>query len=80
MNRKEIIPVIIVSTVLVLYGWLLLSGKDPRFPSILFLLLPFLLIWVVYSIIRHGKFVGKEMKEEEEWGYSDKDKNELGIF
>ncbi len=80
MNRKEIIPVIIGSTVLLLYCWLVLSGNESGLTNLLFSLSPFLLIWIVYSIIRHGKFEGKELGEKDEWGYTDKDKNELGIF
>ena len=37
----------------------------------LFLLSPMLLLYLFYSVIRHGHFSGKELKEGEEWGYED---------
>ena len=80
MNRKEIIPVIIGSAVLLLNCWLILSGNRSGLTSSLFFLSPFLLIWIAYSILKYGKFEGKELKDNEEWGYADKDKNELGVF
>ena len=80
MNRKEIIHVIIVSIVLLLYCGMIISGKESGLTSLLFTLFPFILLWIVFSILRHGKFEGKELEEQEEWGYSDKDKNELGVF
>ena len=80
MNWKEIIPVVIGSVVLLVNCWLVLSGNESGFTSVLFTLFPFLLLWIVCSILRYGKFAGKELGENEEWGYADKDKNELGIF
>ena len=80
MNRKEIIPVIIGSAVLLLYYWLILSGNESGLTSLLFSIFPFALLWIVFSILKHGKFEGKELEEQEEWGYRDKDKNELGVF
>jgi len=80
MNRREIIPVIIGSAVLLLYYWLILSGNESGLTRLIFSLSPFILLWIVFSILRHGKFEGKELEENEEWGYSDKDKNELGVF
>ena len=80
MNRKEIIPVTIGSAVLLLYCWMILSGNKSELTSFLFSLIPFILIWIVFSILKYGKFEGRELGEHEEWGYADKDKNELGVF
>ena len=80
MNRKEIIPILIGSAVLGLYYCLVLSGNDSGLTSLLFSIFPFLFLWIVFSILKYGKFEGKELKKEEEWGYADKDKNELGVF
>jgi len=80
MNRKEIIPVIIGSAVLLLYCWMILSGNESGLTSLIFSFSPFLLLWIVFSILRHGKFEGKELEEQEEWGYTDKNKDELGVF
>ncbi len=36
----------------------------------LFAFYPFLLIWVVYTILRYGRYTGPELKEHE-YGYED---------
>ena len=41
---------------------------------------PLVIIWMVYSIIRYGKYTGRELKSGEEWAYGDKRKSELGTF
>ena len=43
----------------------------------LFAFSPFLLIWMVYSVLKYGNYKGKELKENEEWGYEDKNRKEL---
>ncbi len=53
---------------------LILSGSLPWLVNIIFLALPFLMIWLLYSVIRYGKYQGRELAEEEEWGYADKEK------
>jgi hypothetical protein len=80
MNRKEKIPVIIVSIYLLVIS--IYSGLGIASPLGGYLLAigPVLLIWVVYNVIRHGKYEGKELDPGEEWGYADKKKEELGIF
>jgi hypothetical protein len=45
----------------------------------LFALYPIMLVWVIYTIIRNGKYDGTELNEEE-WGYQDWKKDELGII
>jgi len=80
MNRKEAIPVVVASAVLLLYCWMIGSGNESGLTRFLFFLFPILLVWIVFSILRYGKFEGKELGEQEEWGYTDKDKNELGVF
>lgn len=37
----------------------------------LFLFSPLVIIGMVYTVIRYGKFTGRELKENEEWGYED---------
>jgi len=47
---------------------------------ILFLLCPFNILYLAYSVIRYGKYTGTELKENEEWGYEDIDKDEVGTW
>ena len=38
----------------------------------MFFLSPILLVSLAYSIIRYGKYSGKELDENQEWGYQDR--------
>lgn len=76
MKRKEYIPVVIVSSTLLLYSILVGAGVSSLFIRIIFLISPILVAWLVYNVIRHGEYKGPELKSDEEWGYADKnDKN-----
>jgi hypothetical protein len=43
----------------------------------MFLLSPFLVAWMVYTVLKKGVYTGRELAENEEWGYSDKDSKDL---
>jgi hypothetical protein len=45
----------------------------------MFLVSPFLLIWMVVTVLKSGKYEGPELGENE-FGYQDKNKDDLGIF
>ena len=72
-------PVTLVTIVLVVYAVLLLTGWSTVLAGILFFLSPFLVIWMVYRVIRYDSYHGKELNDEE-WGYADKKKEELNLF
>lgn len=74
MNRNEAIPVITVSVILIFYAILILTRVSFPFINFLFFISPFLLIWMVYNVIRFGDYKGRELEEDEEWGYADKKK------
>jgi hypothetical protein len=46
----------------------------------MFFLSPFLLIWMVYEILADDKHKYPELGKNEEWGYRDKKRDELGVF
>jgi hypothetical protein len=46
----------------------------------LFLSSPLILLYMFYLVIREGKYTGKELKDDEEWGYEDADRNILGTW
>jgi len=71
---------IFVTTYLVIYTLLHQSGASLKVLGAMFLASPFLVIWMAYTIIRYAPYNGKDLKEDEEWGYADKDKDELGVF
>jgi len=72
-------PVTLVTIVLIVYVVLLVTGWSTVLAGILFFLSPFLVIWMVYRVIRYDSYHGKELNDEE-WGYADKKKEELNMF
>ena len=80
MKAKETLPVIIVMGLLLLYYLLVFSNTAISLAYAIFVASPFLLSWMGYTVIRHGKHTGKELEENEEWGYADKNKDELNMF
>jgi len=48
-------------------GWLML------------LLYPLQIAWIAFTIFKHGRYEGSDLNEEE-FGYQDKEKKELGMF
>jgi hypothetical protein len=76
---KDILAVILVSLFLLLYCALLRFDSTFRIALIMFLVSPFLLIWMVVTVLKSGKYEGPELGENE-FGYQDKNKDDLGIF
>ena len=46
----------------------------------LFLFSPLILLYMFYTVIYEGVYTGKELKDDEEWGYEDMDSNMLGTW
>ena len=46
----------------------------------MFLFSPLIVLWLVYTVIRHGRYTGRELDEQEEFGYQDREKDSLGMF
>ena len=80
MFKKPSFVVAFVTGVLLLYC--ILIGFNLLLPivNVVFAISPFLLLWMCYSIIRYGTYDGKELQQDEEWGYEDKGKEELWVF
>ncbi|HEX4876991.1 MAG TPA: hypothetical protein VFV31_09995 [Chitinophagaceae bacterium] len=51
---------------------LILLDIAPLVTGFIFMASPILVIWLVYSIIRHGEYKDRELKPGEEWGYNDR--------
>lgn len=73
MNKGECIPVIAVSVLLLLYCIFILSETLISVVEIIFVISPFAVVWVVYRVIVLGRTDYPELKENQEWGYSDKE-------
>lgn len=57
---------------LIVYIIILHSENNLNIAFTLFAFSPLVLIGMVYSIIKYGRYNGRELKEGEEWGYEDK--------
>jgi len=77
MNNKEMVPVITVTSLLIIYTILIFIGSSLTIINSIFIASPFLIVWMVYSVIRFGKYMGRELSENEEWGYADKEKGSI---
>ena len=77
--RKPSIAVIVASLYLAIY-LVFFYRSDYNVVMGMFLAAPAILIWLAYTIVRYGKFDGKPLQDDEEWGYSDRDKDSLGMF
>ena len=78
MLQKPNFAVIITSIILVVYCiFIVLISPIAYF---IFSISPILVLWTAWSIIRFGVFRSKELTKDEEWGYNDITKEELGIF
>jgi membrane protein implicated in regulation of membrane protease activity len=80
MKQPALFPVILVSVLLIVYTIFLFTGWSPAVTGVLFFVSPFLVIWMVYRVIRHDKYTGRELNDGDEWGYADKSKEELNVF
>lgn len=78
MFKKDIIAVIIGSLYLVVYCELLQFKAFEDAAMVLLLLSPVVIIWMVYSVLRHGRYSGRELGRDE-FGYADKN-NDFGVF
>ena len=80
MRTKELIPVFVVSGLLLLFNTLITVDGLSAIAGLIFLSSPFLIIWMIYAVLRFGKSSGKSLEKDEEWGYADKEKNDVGVF
>lgn len=76
---KDIFSVVLVSVFLLLYCILLHFENTLTIALGMLMLSPFLVIWMVLTVLVDGKYEGPELGEEE-FGYLDKKKEDLGTF
>jgi hypothetical protein len=72
MLKRPGFVVVAVSIVLLLYCIMIVLNLALPLVYFIFSISPFLLCWLAYSIIRFGKFTGKEFTDQQEWGYQDR--------
>ena len=80
MLRKPAFAITTASLYLLLYLIFIFYSASPSLVMLMFAFSPLLIIWMAYIIIRYGTYTGEELKENEEWGYEDKRKEDLGVM
>lgn len=66
--KTDKFSILVVSLFLLFYAIGPYLGIEAHWIYLMFAISPSLLIWMVISILKYGKFNGKELKEGEEWG------------
>jgi len=70
----------ILTVYLVIYIILINTGLLLQIIPYLYITSPVLIVWMVVCILKDTTVKYPELKENEEWGYSDKSRDELGFF
>lgn len=76
----KIVFAITTTSVYLLIFLFFISMNYSTVASWMFLFSPIVILWLAYMIIKNGEYTGSELGPEEEWGYEDKKKEDLGIF
>jgi hypothetical protein len=76
MLRNPVLAVVVVTLYLAIYYGFFLAGYD-KIVAVMFLFSPLLVIWMVISLLRFGKYTGTELGKDEDWGYEDRSKDKL---
>ena len=79
MLRNGKFAVGFVTVYLLVYIELLQFENMEIYGFAMLLFAPFLICWMVYTVLKYGKYSGPELGEEE-FGYQDKQKDQLGVF
>lgn len=61
-----------VTLYLIVYTILLRLEVSPGVSLFMFSISPFLVVWMAYTILKHAPYNGRELNENEEYGYQDK--------
>ena len=78
--KKEIFSIWCVTIYLVIYSVVAFLEVNVKLVFLLFFLSPFFVLWMVFSVLKSKTTPEKVLKEDEEWGYQDATKEELGVF
>ncbi len=78
--KKYQIAILLATVYLLVYVLLFDARASDRVIGALFSLSPFVVIWMVIQILKHGHYTGKELEAGEEFGYEDRAKETLHFF
>lgn len=73
MLRNPILSTTLVTVYLLIYNALFFTGASLTVLVTMFIISPFLVIWMALTILKDKNYKVRELKEGEEWGYADSD-------
>lgn len=73
MKRNAVQVVVLVTLLLLVYCICVLTGWGIPFAELFFVLSPVLVIWMVVAVLKGHDTPVPELKEDQEWGYADKE-------
>lgn len=80
MKKRIPFAVYAATALLVIYSVLIFLDVPLRITGFVFFISPFFLVWMIISVLKDKDYPVKELEENEEWGYGDKRKEDLGMF
>jgi hypothetical protein len=80
MLKNPIISTSLVTVYLLIYNALFFTGASFNLLAAMFILSPFLVLWMAMTILMDKKYEVKELEDEEEWGYADKPRSEFNGY
>jgi hypothetical protein len=72
--------VILTTAYLAVYIVLINTGISALLLAVLCTGWPFIFIWMIYCILKDDRCDYPELKDSQEWGYKDENREELGVF
>ena len=72
--------IILTTSYLFVYAIVINLGVPPLMTVLLGFFWPFIFIWMIYCILKDDQHKYPELGERQEWGYRDKNRDELGLF
>lgn len=72
MLKNSTFSVIAVTVYLLVYCILLQIEHTQWIAVDMFIVSPFLVVWMVYTVLKYGVYTGRELAEDEEYGYQDR--------
>ncbi|HVX52127.1 MAG TPA: hypothetical protein VHB48_18350 [Chitinophagaceae bacterium] len=80
MIRNPYIVGWFVTVYLIVYVTLIQFPSTVDIAFCMMLFAPLLMVWLAFTVLRYGRYNGKEFGKDDEFGYQDKAKDTLGMF
>lgn len=75
----DILAVCLVTIYLAVYCTLIQFDASRNYGLMMLLCSPVFIVWMVVTVLKYGKYKGRELGDDE-FGYQDKSKDELGVL